>query len=95
MQKFVDDDAGYLAWVAAHPSAFVLNVRRSLDPSYVVLHRSWCGAISTGRRRAGAYTARGYRKLCVETAAELRRAAVAEGRQDGSFSLVCGLCKPL
>jgi hypothetical protein len=28
MQDFVDDDPGYLAWLAAHPAGFVLNTYR-------------------------------------------------------------------
>ena len=27
MIRFKDDDLGYLAWIAAHPNGFVLNVR--------------------------------------------------------------------
>jgi hypothetical protein len=37
MIEFREDDIGYLDWLDAHPSGFVLNVRRNPDPNYVVL----------------------------------------------------------
>lgn len=93
MPEFVDDDAGYLAWIGAHPEGFVLNVRRSPDPSYVVLHRANCGVIASTKRSAGAYTAGGYRKVCGRYT-ELQAAAVGKGRVDGSFSAICRHCGP-
>ncbi len=94
MIEFLDDDEGYLAWIAANPNGFVLNVRRMADPDYVVLHRANCGSISTDKREPGAYTTRDYRKICAASVAELQRAAKREGRSDGSFSKRCGLCRP-
>lgn len=91
--EFVDDDAAYLAWLAGHPTGFVLNVRRKPDSTYVVLHRASCGTIAMARR-SGAYTGGSYRKICSDQLAELRQAAVAEGRLDGSFSARCGHCDP-
>jgi hypothetical protein len=90
--RFSDDDASYLAWVAAHPDGFVLNVRRSADPRYVVLHRAGCKTISNEPHSPGAYTGRGYRKICTLTEAELKPAAKSEGRSDGTFSKRCGFC---
>ena len=89
MTEFEDDDAGYMAWVKAYPDGLVLNVRRKPDPTYVVLHRASCGYISTERHKAGAYTGRGYRKICSHSMAELRNAARREGNHDGSFSNIC------
>jgi len=94
MNEFVDDDAGYLAWLADHPTGLVLNLRRVADPSYVVLHRASCGSIKSARRLTGAYTSRSYRKICSVGIGELTTAARREGRTDGSFSARCGLCKP-
>lgn len=88
------DDVSYLAWTAAHPDGFVLNVRRSPDPDYVILHRASCGSISNDKQAPGAFTARAYRKVCAITEAELKLAAKDEGRSDGSFSKRCGLCRP-
>ncbi|GAA1641173.1 hypothetical protein [Actinoplanes couchii] len=42
MQHFTNDDAGYLAWVAANPAGHVLNANRDPDPSHFRLHRADC-----------------------------------------------------
>jgi hypothetical protein len=94
MIEFIDDDLNYLAWVATHPDGYVLNVRRSPDPRYVILHRANCTTISTETHAPGAYTARGYRKICVSTEAMLQAAAKREGRSDGTFSKRCSHCLP-
>ena len=94
MIEFHNDDEGYLSWIAINPDGLVLNVRRMADPDYVVLHRARCGSISTDKREPGAYTTRGYRKVCAASVAELQLAAKREGRGDGSFSKRCGLCRP-
>jgi hypothetical protein len=94
MIEFSNDDEGYLAWLTTNPNGYVLNVRRLADPNYVVLHRATCGNISTDKREPGAYTARGFRKVCATSVTELQLAAKREGRTDGSFSKRCGLCGP-
>ena len=94
MIEFLDDDVGYLSWIATNPDGFVLNVRRVADPAYVVLHRARCGSISTDKRVPGAYTERDYRKVCATNLTELQLAAKREGRSHGSFSKRCGLCHP-
>ncbi len=94
MIEFRDDEEEYLAWLSANPTGYVLNVRRRQSPSYVVLHRASCGSISNGSHMTGAYTSRAYRKVCSANIEELARAAIAEGRKDGSFSKRCGLCRP-
>ena len=92
MIRFSDDDASYLAWIAAHPNGFVLNVHRPPDPRYVILHRADCTSIANGTHAPGAYTGRGYRKICATSETELKLAAKSEGRSDGTFSKRCGLC---
>lgn len=94
MIEFRNDEDGYLEWLAAHPNGYVLNVRRNPNPSYVVLHRASCSSISSSSRPDGAYTSRAYRKVCVTDMGQLKNAASAEGRKDGSFSKRCGLCRP-
>jgi len=94
MQEFLDDDRAYLGWIAAHPDGFVVNARRARSPTYFVLHRARCRSISS-ERPDGAYTARGYRKLCADSVTALDAAARAEGREHGGFSKVCGTCAPL
>ena len=94
MIEFRNNDFKYLAWTAAHPNGFVLNVRRSPDPRYVVLHRANCKTISTDKLKSGAFTERSYRKIGAATVEELQAAAINEGRSDGSFSKRCSLCDP-
>ena len=72
-----------------------MNVRRVPDRDRVaVLHRASCKSISNETYAPGAYTGRGYRKVCAITEAELNLAAKSEGRSDGTFSKRCGLCCP-
>jgi hypothetical protein len=94
MIQFEGDDLSYLAWTSTHPAGFVLNVRRSADPNYVVLHRATCKSISTDVQALGAFTARSFRKICAGSIAELQLAAELEGRIDGTFSKRCGHCRP-
>ena len=94
MEKFTDDDKGYLRWIINNPAGFVVNVERSEQPGYAVLHRSSCPSISCHREQ-GAYTARGYKKVVSNDLSELRVYAKSIGRADGSFSKQCGHCKPV
>lgn len=94
MQKFTDDDAGYLRWIASHPDGFVLNIERGERPDYAVLHRAICSSISRPRED-GAYTERGYKKVVSEDLAEMRAYAKSMGRTDGGFSKLCGSCQPV
>jgi hypothetical protein len=94
MIRFSDDDLGYLAWIAAHPDGFVLNVRCPPDPRCVVLHRANCTSISNDTYEPNAFTGRKHHKICTTSEAELKLAAKSEGRLDGTFSNRCGLCGP-
>ena len=90
---FFDNDAAYLDWLASHRDGYVVNVLRSLSSGYVVLHRATCPHISRPRE-PGAYTERGYRKLCGETLADALDAPTWCGRSKGSFSTRCSHCGP-
>src|SRR3954447_22738244 len=76
MTRFVDDDRGYLAWVAAHPDGYVVNCGRTPTPSYLILHRASCKMISTSTRSN--WTSGDYIKFCSEDLDELRRWASGE-----------------
>lgn len=56
-QRFVDDEKGYLKWIADHPDGYVLNIQRGLNPSDARLHRANCWTISspTGGPWTGSY----------------------------------------
>ena len=90
---FDSDDAGYLDWLARNRDGYVVNVRRKLTPDYVVLHRATCRSIAVSRE-TGAYTERGYRKLCGPTMADVIEAPTWCGRRRGSFTGRCSQCKP-
>ena len=92
IQVFDHDDDGYLDWLAKNPEGWVLNVRCRPDPSYVVLHRARCPTICRKGVAPGAWTARAYRKLCCTDVSQIRLAAMAEGRLDGSPSRACTIC---
>lgn len=90
---FDGDDAGYLDWVARNRNGYVVNVRRRLTSDYVVLHRATCGSISA-LHEVGAYTERGYLKLCGPTMADIVEAPTWCGRRRGCFTKRCSLCEP-
>jgi hypothetical protein len=94
MIRFSDDDLTYLAWTAAHPDGYVLNVRSKADPDYVVLHRASCNSISNSKQSPDAFTGKSFRKICAELEAELQLASKREGRSDGTFSKRCSHCRP-
>ena len=92
MRLFAEDDEGYLKWLRDNPEGWVLNIRARRDPRYVILHRAGCPAISRGDVSDAAWTGRGYRKLCVSLATDLRNACLVAGRPDGTLSRRCGIC---
>jgi predicted RNase H-like nuclease len=45
VHQYVDDDAGYLEWIGAHPRSFVLSTYRKPTPAYLMLHHASCWTI--------------------------------------------------
>lgn len=86
MQRFVDDDHGYLNWLDHHPDGFVINTNRTPSASYLALHRASCGTITGTLARGKAFTGE-YAKVCGERA-ELENFA----RQLGGRLEPCRLC---
>ena len=86
MPHFVDDDAGYLGWLAEHPGGFVLNTTRTPSAAYLMLHRATCWTITRLQPRATTFTGV-YSKLCGSRA-ELE----SEARRLGGSAKFCGLC---
>lgn len=64
---FVDDDPGYLAWIAANPDGFVLNARRRPTLAEPTLHRATCRWVSEGERP---WTA-DHAKICAPNASAI------------------------
>ena len=86
--EFMDDDQGYIAWLAEHPDGYVLNCGRPPQPSYLMLHKARCGTISGTPARGRNWTV-AYQKVCGDTCGEIN----AWARQIGPPKC-CGLCKP-
>ncbi len=87
MTPFVDDDQGYLDWLAAHPDGFVVNCYRNPTPTYLYLHRATCPHIQEwpGRRAT-----RDYRKVCSDTEQALLDWAATVGAPPTR----CRTCQP-
>ena len=87
---FVDDDDGYLAWLAAHQRGYVLNHERNPSSRYLVLHRAGCRTVAP---RDGSDTrtwTSAYPKTCAATSAALTDwAATNAGRPPSP----CGTCQ--
>ena len=69
MDIFDDDDAAYLAWLAAHPHGYVVNAAR--NGHYRILHRATCGTITNGPPNGDTWTAGQYIKVCALTPRQL------------------------
>lgn len=65
MQTFLDDDRGYLAWLAGHPDGYVVNADRPPNSSYLRLHRATCRTISAQPATGSAWTVTST-KICGE-----------------------------
>jgi hypothetical protein len=89
---FDGSDDAYLDWLVSHPDGYVINARRSLTPSYMVLHSAQCNSISTTKRIKGAYTERSYVKICSIELDVPRLWLRHHGRPDGMFSKECSSC---
>ena len=85
---FRDDDAGYLQWLKAHPSGFVLNAARRPRPDYLVLHRANCRTIAAQPARGRIWTGP-YIKVCGDDDALHRWAEMTVG----ALPRRCPLCR--
>lgn len=90
MKRFVNDDAGYLAWLADHPGGFVLNTFPHVSSSYLVLHRAACRTINRSLTGGRTWTDQ-YGKACSEDRLELAAWAL---RETGKTVSACGSCLP-
>lgn len=90
MKRFVDDDAGYAAWLAAHPRGHVLNLFPHVSSSYLVLHRSSCRTVNRHLAAGRRWTDQGG-KACSDDPAEL---AAWARRETGKSIHTCSACRP-
>src|SRR5579863_3164965 len=84
---FVDDDAGYLAWLADHGPEFVINTYRAPASAYLKLHRATCSTITGVPARGATFTGGDYSKLCGS-----RDDLEVFARNLGGDASPCGLC---
>jgi hypothetical protein len=90
MRKFIDDDKGYLGWVASSTNGFVVNIMRSLNPSTAILHRADCWTINGEPARGKAWTDE-YIKICSASMEELESWMKDKA---GGHARKCKICKP-
>jgi hypothetical protein len=90
VREFRGNDPGYLAWIAAHPGGYVINIRRDHNPTDARLHAAGCRWISGENPRGGPWTGR-YVKVCADALAALEQWASEHAR--GSIKR-CGTCHP-
>jgi hypothetical protein len=66
-------DAPYLRWLHDHRCGLVVNTRRRLDPTYMVLHRAVCASIRQAARQVNEnpFVGRSYIKVCSDNEADL------------------------
>jgi hypothetical protein len=88
--EFRDDDAGYLAWLAAHPDGYVINIARSCSATLARVHHAGCWTIS-GQNAAGVALTEQYVKVCAEQLADLDQWAI---NHVGEPIRRCGTCHP-
>lgn len=105
VQHFVDNDAGYLDWLAGHPGGFVINTSRRPSAAYLMLHRANCWTITRLQPKATTFTG-DYTKLCggrVDLEAHARRlggtaqacghlSVIPTGEDPSSFAAPSGVC---
>ena len=87
--QFIDDDSGYLNWLAANPNGFVVNSERTPKSGYLILHRVSCSHINSSDRKN--WTTTGYAKTCSldQSALAAWASAITSGVLDA-----CHFCKP-
>jgi hypothetical protein len=88
IERFVDDDAGYRAWIYRNLSGYVVNAARTPDPDDLVLHRATCDTISPA---TGASWTQDYVKVCSQSRFELESWA---RESVGGTVTPCAHCAP-
>jgi hypothetical protein len=90
VEVFRDDDDGYVAWLASHPTGFVVSIQRSGNRSDARLHHATCRTVSGINSRRGPWT-RAYVKAC---SADLASLDVWALERVGSPITRCRACQP-
>jgi hypothetical protein len=88
MVTFVDDETGYLQWMAANPNGFVINAPKRSGDFPDMLHRASCVHISSPKRTN--YTTTDFKKICSLDRGEL----LDWGAKYSDDFRKCKHCKP-
>lgn len=86
-------DGDFYEWARAHPNGFVLNLRRSLTPDYVVLHKASCSTLHRSDFSPGALTSKGYQKVGALTSDALLKWVSNHITGSNGFTKACSRCK--
>lgn len=89
-QWFLNDDEGYVAWLAAHDDGFVLNTYAHIAAGYLVVHRAGCRTINRELAAGKAWTVQ-YGKACADSVDDL---LVWAAERTGGTPHGCGMCQP-
>lgn len=90
MRRFVNDDAGYVAWLSEHPDGYVLNTYPHVTSDYLILHRAACRTINRPLAIGREWT-RQYGKSCDDDRTVIERWA---SEQTGASVQPCAHCLP-
>lgn len=88
---FADNDAAYLAWIAANPKGFVINALRTPKSGPVLLHRAACKFITGSPPNGNLWTGE-YIKHCALDVTALQTWAIDA---TGEPPKPCKLCHPI
>ena len=91
---FRNSERSYLKWLSDHPEGYVLTTSSSAPVQYMSLHRATCRMISAymSNMTQGAFTERGYIKVCSSDTEPLRAWISLKGGRD--FTTLCSKCHP-
>ena len=70
IERFIDDDTGYMNWVSTNPLGYVVNCESNPRPAYLILHRANCRTINELPFGSEAWT-KDYIKVCSKDRLEL------------------------
>jgi hypothetical protein len=91
VSDFLDDDARYISWVAAHTAGYVINTGRIPSPGYLILHRATCHTMNPRHGADKRTWTVSYRKLCATDAYDLVSWAETHVK---TRPKACKTCKP-
>jgi hypothetical protein len=91
MERFVNNDSGYLRWLRQNAKGYVLNVLRTHSHHGVMLHRATCFTIHYESFRGSGWTRNFYVKICSSGREPLREWA---RRNVGVLPPDCLKCRP-